>query len=282
MIRRFYGTVNIQEFHNRHQLLPWPKSKDPSPQEIFHLSDQDFNLSPKQFNSRIKPIYNKYLKIYHPDICYNYEITNEQGKLMSNDIKRSRFDDIQQAYDILKDPYRRAAYGKSITISWEDHQRNASSFESYRMANAHRRQYDFKNDEQFWKAATWEDYYKMKYNRKPPTKQEFEKNKVKILIGVLVVMVISTIIQVMLALDKSARQQREIQLQNLRLLKELPNNYDLQGETPSRFSSIRRFLLHRRSTMGDQQQLRQAEIDDNALLTDLAQREINRIQKDQT
>lgn len=192
---------------------------------------------------------------------------------MTVEMKRERFDTIQKAYEVLKDPKRRLAYGRSVTVNWNQYSTTASNFDTYRMANAHRKQYRFENDEEFWKAGTWEDYYRMRYNRSPPTREEFDKNKYKILAGVVCVMCITTTIQLILAFENSNDAKYQIHLQNLRLLKETENlTYD---EYANRFSTIRRFLVNRRSNVDDIEKLKQMELQDAQLLTEYARKKID-------
>lgn len=264
------SSSSIQDHHTKFELPPWPKSKDPAPVDIFHLSTNDFKLSQRDFNKHIKTIYNKYLKIYHPDILNQQSIYDENQKLMTDPMKRARFDSIQQAYEILRDPKRRVAYSRSQNTSWESYSKTQSSFDAYRMANAHRKQYDFKQDEDFWKAGTWEDYYNMKYGRAPPTQEEFDKNKYKILIGVLTIAAITTSIQLMLAFENYNNTKYQLQLQDLALMQDSNNNYNLRGELNTRFSSIRRMLLHRRSGIEDDELLRVREEEDARVLTEYA------------
>lgn len=291
-IRMYATTSNILEFHNKHDLPPWPKGKEPTPKDIFNLQPQDFNLSQREFNKTIKSTYNKYLKIYHPDIINQMNVSDERNNVMSETLKRTRFDAIQDAYEMLKDPRRRVAYARSCNTSWGSYNPEyqgyrsggsgafggAGSFESYRMANAHRKQYDFKKDEEFWTAGTWEDYYQMKFNRAPPTQEEFDKNKYKILMGVLAVMGISTTIQLMLAFENYNETKYQLQLQNLKLMQETDNSvYNIRGEGNNRFSSLRKMLLHRRSNVkDDEEKLKQMEQEDADVLTDFAKRQLSK------
>lgn len=273
--RRCYATLNkILSHHERHELGPWPKSKSPTPQEIFALLNKEFGLSHLEFQKILKPKYNKYLKIYHPDIINKHEIYNEKGVLMTPEMKRSRFDTIQKAYEVLKDPKKRLAYGRSVTTDFSQYSKDGDSFENFRRANAHRKQYDYKNDEQFWQAGTWEDYYNMKFNRSPPTKEEFDKNKYKILAGVIVVMCITTTIQLLLAFDSANDLKLKVQLQNLQLMKEHErvafDNYN------NKFSSVRDLLVKRRSTFNDETSIKEQEALDAEVLTDYAKQQVQR------
>ncbi|EGV64581.1 hypothetical protein CANTEDRAFT_133891 [Yamadazyma tenuis ATCC 10573] len=274
---RYYATMSkISDFHEKHQLDPWPKNKEPTPQQIFGLTNHEFALSQLEFSKLLKTKYNKYLKIYHPDILGGIDVYNEKSALMTPEMKRSRFDMVQKAYEVLKDPKRRLAYGRSVTTDWSQYSANSSSFDAYRMANAHRKRYDFKNNEEFWRAGTWEDYYRMKHNRAPPTREELEKNKYKILVGVIAIMAITTTIQLILAFENSNSAQYQIHLQNLRLLKESEKlSHD---EYANRFSTIRQFLLSRRANVNDINKLREMELQDAKVLTDYARKKVGELE----
>lgn len=249
------GSDEFIDYHKKHELATWPKSKSPTPHEIFNIIDtNDQDLYKKQ----LKSMYQKYIKIYHPDISNNLTILNHENKPLSGEEKRARFDKIQEAYDVLKNPSRRQAYSTYSKTSWDDYdykksKRTANDFNTYRMANAHRRKYDFKNDEAFWKAGTWEDYYHMRYNRTPPTQEELDKNKYKILIGVLLVASLTTGLQIMLAINKTEEFNRETALMNLNAIQNIESSYNNYEEGTSRLQRLRRFLLFRRSAMIDKE-----------------------------
>lgn len=275
---KLYATAsNVLSFHDRHELHPWPKSKQPSPQEIFNISDKEYSLSTMEFNKLLRQKYNKFVKIYHPDVCNQLSLYDESNRLMTPETKRQRFDAIQSGYDLLKDPRKRVAYGRYNTTDWLKYKaESTSTFDAYRMANSHRSKYRFDKDEEFWRAGTWEDYYRMKYERDPPTQEEFDRNKYKILAGVLVVMAISTSIQFMMALDRTEQAQAQIHLNNLRSLQDLNNSYNIEGEPNTRFSRLRRLLIHRRSNIKDDEKLKDMEKQDADLLTDFARREVEK------
>lgn len=107
----------------------------------------------------------------------------------------------------------------------------------------------FKADEEFWLAGTWEDYYKMKYNRAPPTKEELEKNKYKILAGVLLVALLAFSLQIMLALDRTNEYLLQSRLTNLQVMEDLQHSTDNYGDGLQPLDRMRRFLISRRSTL---------------------------------
>lgn len=249
------GKDNIKDHHVRQNLHPWPKSKTPTPYEIFTVEDHNDH---DVYSKNLKSMYQKYIKIYHPDISTKLTILDHQLNPILNEQKRTRFDQIQDAYDILKNPSRRMAYKTYSTTSWDGEKfrnsQTSSTFHNYRMANAHRKKYDFKNDEAFWQAGTWEDYYHMKFNRAPPTQEELDKNKYNILIGVLVVASLTTGLQIMLAIDRTKDYNRQTALMNLQAMQNMDASYNNYDQGLSSFLRLRRFLLFRRSAMVETEQ----------------------------
>jgi hypothetical protein len=252
---RTYATAAIphDEYHKKYDLHPWPKSKKPTPHEIFNLDQSAQNLPTLELNKILKNCYVKYVKIYHPDVSKNLVLTDDKGRQLTEEAKRQRYDEIQYAYDVLKDPRRRVAYNRYQSTSWENYGKNPnpSSFEAYRMANAHRKKYDFKEDEQFWKAGTWEDYYRMRHNRAPPTEEELNKNKYKILVGVLAVAALVVTLQVMTALENAAQFRRRAGMRNFRSGTALDESLDNYGQGTTPVLRLRRFLTSRRASLAD-------------------------------
>ncbi|KSA03700.1 uncharacterized protein AC631_00512 [Debaryomyces fabryi] len=278
MIRKYATASEPIDHHSKHNLQPWPTSKKPTPYEIFHIDQKDENLSVLEFNKILKKIHSSYVKIYHPDISSNIEILDSKQQPLTPQMKRDRFDQIMTAYELLKDPRRRTAYNRYKGTSWDSYQPQGNSFESYRMANAHRKKYNFENDEEFWRAGTWEDYYNMKFKRKPPTKEELDKNKYKILAGVLTVATLVCGLEIMLALNKTKEMNRQITLLSLRSMQDLQRSNDNYGEGTTRFLRIRRFLLQRRSAFNneDEVNLEKLKAEDRKLLAKYAQQQVDK------
>lgn len=250
---RYLGSEPV-DYHSKYNLPPWPTAKNPTPYDFFPMNEEQKNLSNLEFNKALKKIYQGYVKLYHPDTSKNLRMIDSSNKELPGTKKRERFETIMKAYEILKDPRKRVAYNRYQHSSWENYSPQASSFDAYRMANAHRKQYSYQNDEQFWRAANWEDYYRMRYNRSPPTAEEWEKNKMKILGGVLSVAFLAFVLQLMLALRRSSEMERQLHLRTLESmhdLEEASNNYGL-GKT--QLQRIKRFLLQRRSSMPESEE----------------------------
>ena len=243
------------DHHKRLGIHDWPTSSNPTAYEIFGLSSKDMGMSPLELNKILKKRYVSLVKIYHPDTSL---VLKHKGKEIDTDLKRKRFDMIQESYQILKNPRRRIAYNRFQTTTWEQqgmyrgHDKgpwSKENFEAHRRANAHRRRYDFKHDEEFWHAATWQDYYQMKYKRAPPTQEELDKNKYKILAGVLLFGAVGFGLQMINAVDNANKYLLETQQLNLKSMQALNDSYDNYGQGHSEADKVRRFLANRRSTM---------------------------------
>lgn len=252
----FPGKKKIhQDPHIRLGLPPWPDSVNPSPKEIFGFD----SMNMLDFDLFLKRKYQTYVKVYHPDVSAKYEIVHKDNGVLTPEMKRQRYDQISSAYNILRDPQRRHAYWRfenSTTNYTQRPRANASqleaSFHRFRQASAKRSAYSYQNDEAFWQAATWEDYYKMKYKREPPTAEEIEKNKYKILGVVLAVGFMSAVLQYLYALKRTDEFHAEQALMNLKSLNDLEasgKNYDYGA--PTQGDRVRRFLLLRRFNFMD-------------------------------
>lgn len=247
LVRHYATSSDSVNYHEKYGLHPWPKGKDPNPNEVFDITDSELGLPINDLNKILKDKYVKYIKIYHPDVSKNIVIHDHNDNILTNEMKRIRFDQIKNSYDILRDPKRRISYRNFRQTSWNNYKPETSNFNAYRMANAHRKKYDFKHDEQFWQAGTWEDYYHMRFKRDPPTQEELDKNKYKILACVVLVCVLSGVLQTMLAVDRTNERLRQVNLSNLKSLKDLKASQENYGEGLSSLERLRRFLLFRRS-----------------------------------
>ncbi|GBL47978.1 J domain-containing protein 1 [Candidozyma auris] len=275
-IRRYATEAKRQVNHSHFDLHAWPKSKRPSPHDIFDMDPSESAYKTRrEYDSKLKSTYKKLIKMYHPDLAVSHDIV-EGSTTLSASKKRARFDEIQKAYEVLKDPRKRIAYKKYEQTTWDDYKPGkTSSFEAYRMANAHRRQYSYENDPKFWHAATWEDYYQMKWGRSPPTAEELEKNKWKILYKVLIVASVAVVLQVMLAIERTDEFNRQTRLMNLRADADLRDSYNNFDEGRSQFQRMRRFLLYRRSGL-DGRDDEATKKEENDILTRFAQQQVDK------
>lgn len=271
--------------HHKYSLPPWPKGKDPTPYEIFHIEESEKSLSTLEFNKVIKARYMKYVKVYHPDVSKHTEILDRKtGRVFTSERKRYRFDMIVNAYEILKDPKRRLAYRKYDEALWQnyDPKKHEGTFNAYRQANAHRGQYGFGKDETFWHAATWEDYYRMKHGRAPPSMEELEKNKWKILWAVLAVMTLTGTVQTMWALDRANEYVRSLNMRHNLAAEQYERARDNYGEGDGQLDRVKRFLVNRRANSDDPLVLEARETDDNELLVTYAQKRVAKWSDEET
>lgn len=279
LARRYATEAGRRQVNHTHfDLHAWPKAKRPSPHAIFDMDPSESAYKTRlEFDKKLKSTYKKLVKLYHPDLSVSHDIVEGSSTLLA-EAKRARFDEIQKAYELLKDPRKRQAYKKYEHTTWEDYKPGkTSSFEAYRMANAHRRQYSYENDPKFWHAGTWEDYYQMKWGRSPPTAEELEKNKWKILFRVLAVASVVVVLQIMLALQRTEDFNRQTRLMNLRAEADLKDSYNNYDEGRSQFQRLRRFLLYRRSGLAgrDDESTKQEE---NEILTRFAKLRLEKLE----
>lgn len=242
--------VHHLSFRKLTSLPDWPERTTPTPFEIFGFQQVDYNLSQKEFFKQLKPKYIQYVKLYHPDV---QTVVMNGSRILTDEEKRSRFDLIQNGYEILKDPRRRVALTRYTQTNWEDapryrHERDFSkeNFQQFRYAHAHRKAYDFNNNEQFWQAGSWEDYYRMKHKREPPTVEEIEKNKLKILAGVLTVAGLMFALHVIQTIERTDELNRVHRLASARAQQLLEESYG--SPQTSQFERLEKFLTTRRST----------------------------------
>lgn len=275
--RRYATSSKRRIDHSHFGLSKWPKSKAPSPHEIFGMDASESAYSNRhEFDKALKSTYKKLVKLYHPDLSVNHEVIENDLELLAG-TKRQRFEEVQKAYEVLKDPRKRIAQRRYENTSFRDFKPGqTSSFEAYRMANAHRRQYSYEQDPHFWHAATWEDYYKAKWGRRPPTREEFEKNKWKILYRVLAVAAVAFVLQVMMALERAEEYNRQARITSLHARAGLDNAYNNYDEGTLRFQRIRRFLLYRRLGLPDRDDIK-AKQEENDMLTRYAQQQVAKI-----
>lgn len=275
LCRRYASTARNKIDHTHYDLHAWPRTKTPTPHEIFNLTEASY-ASRLDLEKDIKKTYQKYVKLYHPDLSSLHDVINGTMILLPEQ-RRHRFDQIQAAYELLKNAKHRHAYNKAQTTTWGDYRRGkTTNFDAYRMANAHRRKYSYENDPKFWQAGTWEDYYQMRYNRSAPTREEFERNKWKILWKVLAVGSVVLVLQIMLALERTEEFNRQTRLRNLRANADLANAYNNYDDGLSRFQRVRRFLLYRRLGLSNRD-ADGSKTEENDMLTKYAQEQVKKM-----
>lgn len=221
---RRYGV----DHHARHNLKPWPRKSNPLPHELYQSLPK---YGDSEYPKKLKQTYQKYVKIYHPDISQNTVILNEMSQPISEQEKRHRFDCIQRAYETLKNP--------------NNYDMNQNAYRDFKSTKVHHKMYE--RSDKFYQASNWEDLYELRFGRKPPSEEEINANKYKILIGVLLVMSLTTGLQVMLAIDKTNEVHNQTAILNLQSMKAMNDSYENFDEGDSRLQRMKRFLLWRRS-----------------------------------
>ncbi|CEP60058.1 Jid1p LALA0_S01e02080g [Lachancea lanzarotensis] len=143
----------------------WPKNSHPTPYEIFGLPQG-------QVDSRhLKKKYHALAKLYHPDISnginvvqdgaahshHSYQI--DESAVMSPQDRLSRFQVMNEAYELLKDSRKKSAYDRFRTgwVYAPANVRNAA----YSSAAATAHGYHNNHNYQYWNAGTWEDINRM-------------------------------------------------------------------------------------------------------------------------
>lgn len=278
--RRYATSAKRIVEHSHYDLHAWPATKHPTPQEIFQLSHTSADFKNQlEYEKAVRATYQKFVKIYHPDVCCNHNVLDASGNHLLATQLRQRFESIQDAYDVMKNPRTASARLKYDSTSWSDYKPGkTSSFEAFRMANAHRKQFSYEQDPQFWQAATWEDYYQMRYGRSAPTQEEWEKNKWLILWKVLAVASVVVAIQIMMALERAQEYRRQTRLMNLRADAQLSDAYTNYDEDRSPFQRLRRFLLYRRLGLSEAND-KDVISEENNILTGYAKRRLKRQKK---
>lgn len=94
----------------------------------------------------------------------------------------------------------------------------------------------------------------MKYLREPPTMEELEANKWKILKWVVAFAAVYLALQMMLAVERAKEFNRQTYLMNLQANAQLA---DLYGDGDlTQLGRIKRFLVHRSLTLPDEERMR--------------------------
>lgn len=258
MWRRLYATTLASGRnsinHSHYNLHPWPNSVNPSPYEIFDTS----KIPSSDLKKHIRLTYKKYVKLYHPDLAASNDILDNDGQVLLKEQKRARFNEIRDAYEHLCDPLKPAIMrrynqgtsssgpgsGPSAPYNSPFGKGNGSASEWPFTSKANRQQ--FYNDLEFWRAGTWEEYYRMKYNKEPPTREQIEANKWKIFRWVVAFTVVYSALQFLLAMERANEYNRQARLRTLKADSHLAKSYGNYGDDDlTQLGRIKRFLVHR-------------------------------------
>lgn len=258
MLRRMYATAAGKPLsHALANLHPWPKATKPAPHEIFGIGQND-SYRNDAVRKQVRATYKKYVKLYHPDLAVANEVVGDDGKVLLMEQKRGRFDAVKHAYESLCNPNQPAVMPRYPTGFTE----RRSAGHGARFDYAFRKARDTRNktfyNEQFWQAATWEEFYKMKYNREPPTMEQIEENKWKILKWVVAFTAVYAVLQMMIAFERTNEYNRQTRLMNLQANAHLAESYaspPAGGSDLTQLGRIKRFLLHRSLSLTDEERL---------------------------
>lgn len=182
---------------NHHQADPpaWPKRGNPTPYEIFGMSKTTFD------KEKLKHIYVKLAKIYHPD-SHGKNDNNRIASHLPRDVRLDRFKKIVSAYNTLRDDSRRKEYDMSVSQHYYT-TTNAKQYYNYQQNGTDPFAYDFHHDGGFEardKQRTEDFEAKLRDNR----------NKLTILVALATILV--GIVQVKTINKRSQKyidQQRE-------------------------------------------------------------------------
>lgn len=245
-------------------LHPWPTNA--TPLGLFKLDLLQLHMPDKEMKPRLKEMYTRYVKLYHPDVNRSKVIVDYRGRILSSAQKDARFMQVQSAYDILKTPHRRHAYHRYSSSSnaqtesqkgfmrRQERPFSDDNFRRFQQANANRWTHDFARNESFWQAKNWDDYYRAHYNKRPPTVEELNKNKTKILLVVIAIGAMAFALQVLAALDASASRRKELEKEFQKSAFDLEQSRINYGYGGGRADRLERFLMMRRLVMPEEEE----------------------------
>lgn len=256
-----YATASRKPIsHSMANLHPWPQGLKPTPYEIFGIGPND-SYRNEDVRKQVRATYKKYIKLYHPDLAVSNEVMGDNGQLLLMEQKRRRFDVVKHAYESLCNPNQPAVMPR-YSAGFTEFSERRSAGHGARYDYAFRKARDTRNktfyNEDFWHAATWVEFYKMKYNREPPTMEQIEENKWKILKWVVAFTAVYVVLQLMIAFERANEYNRQTHLMNLQANAHLSNSYasPAPGEAElTQLGRIRRFLNHRSLSLADEERL---------------------------
>lgn len=243
MLRRTYATYKKQHTHAHYGLHPWPNLTRPAPHHIF-----DCECAPNHNRAHVRLTYRKYVKLYHPDLSCSNEVVDELGNLLLTEEKLRRFSEIKEAYENLCNSKSHVPFSRYLT-----HQTDPPFDSSYNSAYSHQQRKKYYKDQIFQQAGTWEEFYRMKYDREPPTMAEIEANKWKILKWVAAFVVVYTVLYILVALEHAKDYDRQTRFQNMRANAHLMKAYDNHGQDTTQLERVKRFLVHRNLSLPDEE-----------------------------
>ncbi|RKP28420.1 hypothetical protein METBISCDRAFT_25018 [Metschnikowia bicuspidata] len=258
MWRRTYATAHNPISHKSSLLHPWPTALKPTPHEIFGISPND-SYRNNAVRAHVRATYKKFVKLYHPDLASGNDVVDNAGRLLLAELKRWRFDAIRLAYDSLCNPqtaapmprYRQGFHARPSELKSATH----GARYDYAFRKARDLHSSTFHNEAFWQAASWEEFYKMKYNREPPTMEQIEENKWKILKWVGAFVAVYLVLQMMLAMEKANEFKRQTRLMNMLAAGHLSDSYANHGLDLTQLGRIKRFLVQRSLSLPEEVRL---------------------------
>lgn len=244
----------------------WPTSSLPTPYEILGLTQSE-GRDPKL----LKRKYRELCKIYHPDISGAKTFYDLKGKIIEKKDKENRFKQINNAYNLLRDPSKRELYDRFRT-GWTTSDAPYKSPFGPGSVYQHATRYNTR-DEQFWDAGTWEDYRRQKQreDEDPVFKSELAKKNRDVLIMCAGLAAFVMCVQMANALDHLSAEHELIEKGNYEAHNSLLLAYLNHGLGLDKWSRINHFMWARRYGLyhDDEAKLAEQEKEDHALLEDM-------------
>lgn len=236
---RQYETVSSKKLPRTFYDVNWPKNKKPTPYEVFGL-----NSTNKDFNAKkLKKIYHKMVKVYHPDISQNITILNaplsdkhhvselKSSLILSKKEKSTRFKLIKDAYELLNDTHKRAMYDRYKT-GW--------TYDGYAMTHSTMKMdYDtYHSNFAYYNAGTWEDVNNLNSNG-------VHKEKISPWVVFVWFMVLFCCVEFTAFLTRLEDTLTRVNFSHDKTEQDLTQAYINYGLATDKWSRLRRFLWFR-------------------------------------
>ncbi|SCU86027.1 LADA_0D11760g1_1 [Lachancea dasiensis] len=150
----------------------WPKNSNPTPYEVFGIPQGQID------RRKLKKRYHAMAKLYHPDMSNGVRILKsstemshhsyiiDESALLSSKDKQSRFQVMNEAYELLSDSHKKSTYDR-FRSGWSYSPANFRNSPYSAAATAHG--YHSSPNYEYWNAGTWEEVNKM--HRSDPGKR---------------------------------------------------------------------------------------------------------------
>ncbi|QLG70296.1 hypothetical protein HG535_0A02340 [Zygotorulaspora mrakii] len=245
---RFFAIpANYAESHNEggnvHHDTRWPNHENPTPYEVFGITQQECSSSRNINKSILKKRFHEYAKLYHPDISQNVRIIRSPikqkqlgGSLLSFDEKVLRFKIMTQAYEILSDTGRRNLYDLTKS-NWAYGPQSSSTYaSSHAYPSSHG--YQTNSTYEYWNAGTWEEMNDL--NKGTQEREKLDPWTVFLWLCGLVVCLEATALLTRIENSLTSQQYTHEETEF-----DLAQSYSNYGLDSDKFSRLRRFLWFR-------------------------------------